>query len=273
MDQNAKNEPLVNNRVTPAQRERAVGEWIQGLRQLLSHVESNAQGIIEGTLYDIEECAGLGIPIKSPQGEWGLRYVDVPEGGFALTPLFESDGDLHPYFADQMKGPSYQESCQAIFLPPDKLSPIWRGLILIHEINHAMRHQDRTYRGLKLDHWVEEYETYIEEIELVEEIYGQPYTGALHNLSIKFEDQLRKGKLHLNVHKHASSPLLENLFGKPKSKLEANLQRGVFLFNALYRALDRLHPDGDKEEHHKITGWLTKSASNKNINHISTLSS
>jgi hypothetical protein len=265
MNLEAKDTPIVNSVATLTQRDNAVREWIQGLRRLHDLLKSNAsQAIVEGTLYSVEECAGLGIPIKSPEGKWGLRLLDVPEGGFALAPLVKSDDNLHPYFAKQLSGPSYQETCRTIFLPPDQLGPTWRGLILIHEVNHAMRHQDRTYRRLKLDHWVEEYGAYNEEIELVQEIYGQPYAEAVHQLSLDFEDQLKKGKLHLEVSKYARAALLESLFGKPESEFERSTQRGVFIFDALYRALDRLHPDGNKKEHYTVTEWLATSALNKN---------
>ncbi len=265
MNKASNTEPIINSQLTEAERNNFALDWINGVKQLQSLSKSRTcEAITIGTLYNIEECAGLGIPIKSLSGEWGLRCIDIPEGGFALVPLVQSDSDLHSYFAKQMSGPSYQEGCRAIFLPPDRLSLVWRGLILVHEVNHAMRHQDRTYRGLKLDHWIEEYETYIEEIELVQEIYKQPYIKAAHQLSLDFEGQLKKGQLHLNVGEQATTALLEDLFGKAESALEKNMQRGVFIFSALYAALDRLHLDGDKQEHYKITEWFTTSALNKN---------
>jgi len=217
-------------------------------------------------LYYLETYGGFGVPAKHRDGAWGLRrWMKRKDDGFVLVPLVPSDAEFHSYFADSLHWPSYSENPRAIYLPTDHIGPTWRAIILHHELGHTMFHRLNIHREKQMGHWAEEYDVYVNEIKLVRSLYGRPYSRMVYRLSKRYEPGLRKATLHIKNNKDVPHERLERVFGKPQSRLERNLQRGVVILDALYRALDRIHKDGDKKEHYEITEWLYGASRSKDI--------
>ena len=247
-----------NPKVTDGEREAIVRKWTNSTYKLHDQATGRARKSLGWDLYYIETYSGLGIPLVSESGEWGLRYwLDRKEDGFVIVPLLESDAELHPFFADMLTRPAYREKPPAIYLPPERISPTWRAIILHHELGHTMFHRLKIHRGGgELDHWAEEYEVFMNEFRLIRGIYGRPYGNLITQLSKKYEQALRQDKVRIGIGSDVVHSRLNLIFGRPQSQLERQLRQSVVTLNALYRALDRIHVDGDKTEHYKITEWF-----------------
>jgi hypothetical protein len=247
-----------NPTITDVEREAIVRKWTNSVYKLYDRTTGRARKSLNWDLYYLETYSGLGIPLVSKGGGWGLRYwLDRKEDGFVIVPLIESDAKLHRFFAAMLTQPTYQESPRAIYLPPDRISTTWRAIILHHELGHTMFHRLKIHRtGHELDRWSEEYEVFVNEFRLIRSIYGKPYGNLITKLSKGYESAFRQGKLHVDVSNNVAHKRLRHIFGKPQSKFEHQLQQCVVTLNALYRALDRIHTDGDKTEHYSITRWF-----------------
>lgn len=246
-----------NPSVSDAEREAMALKWIKSARRLRNRSSGRVrQSMGAGVLYYIDKYAALGAPQVNKNGNWGLRYWNMRKDGFLLVPLAKSDAELHPFFADRLKSPSYQEGPRAIFLPPDRFSQVWRALILYHEVGHTVFHRLNIHRDKEIGHWREEYEIYMREIALVRAIYARRYRQLVNRLSKVYEAELRAGNLAIEDEKAISHDQLRKVFGGPASTLERGIQRSLVLLDALYCALNRIHKDGDRSEHYEITRWL-----------------
>ncbi len=213
-----------------------------------------------GPLHYIREYAGFGEPIRNSEGAWGLTFWEMAEDGFVLVPLVESDAEFHEFFKYHIKSPNYYEPIDGIFLPPDRISSQWRAILLYHEIGHYVFHHQNIHRDKEMGHWIEEYEIYAKEAQLVRNIYGAPYAKLVRKLSKIYEAELAAGTLEIEDEKTISRQELQEIFGSAQSALEKGIQRGITIIDALYRALDRIHKDGNKTEHYHITKWFCDAA-------------
>lgn len=255
--------PIRNATVTYDQRREAVNEWLAGLSHLASgRLAGRWQRHINGVIGFLIDNAYPAEPIASSDGRWGVTKwsSDKRKAEFHIIALHASDAKLHPYFADKVRGASYCEPERSIYLPPHKVSSVWRGIILHHEHYHAFAHLCKLYRRRKNAHWVEEYHNYASEIQLVRKIYGADYgydySRQVLKLSKKYEVLLRAKNLSITDKQDVPELLRARLFGKAESRYEVGVQRGVVILDALYKALDRMHPNGSKKEHYAITKWF-----------------
>ena len=87
-------------------------------------------------------------------------------------------------------------------------------------------------------------------------LYGKPYSTAVYQLSKRYERQLRGNKL--TIHRSEEIPLqqLEQVYGNADSDSERYIQANMLELDALFRALDRIHTNGDKQEHYTVTEWF-----------------
>lgn len=245
-----------SSKITDDERDAIARKWENSIYKLHSQTTGRARKSLAWDIYYLETYAGFGVPVVNAKGQWGLSYwLDRKDDGFVIVPLVKTDASLHHFFANALHRPSYREGPRAIYLPAARVSSTWRAIILHHELGHAMFHRLDIYRNEKMGHWAEEYEVYKNEIQLVRKLFGRRYSGLVRRLSVRFESGLRGGRLHIDS-KLVPRRELEHLFGKPQSRLESAVQRSVILLDALYCALDRIHVDGDKSEHYKVTRWF-----------------
>lgn len=249
---------ISNPYVTNIERKAIADKWIDSIYKLYNRSTGRARKSLGWDIYYIEKFFGYGVPLAHANGGWGLRrWLERQDDSFVIVPLFSSDAELHPFFAGALHRPTYRENPPAIYLPSDRISPIWRAIILHHELGHTMFHRLKIYRdGNEMDHWTEEYEVYVNEFRLIRSIYGRHYGQLITQLSKKYEPGLRKGKLHAETKSDIDIKQLKRIFGRPESKLERQIWQGLVMLNAMYRALDRIHSNGDKTEHYKITKWF-----------------
>jgi hypothetical protein len=240
-----------------------VNEWLSGLSYLANErLTGRWQRHIDGVIGFLIDNAYPAEPITSPDGRWGVFkwHPDTHKARFHIIALHPSDTQLHPYFAGKVGSASYYEQERSIYLPSHKVSKVWRGIILHHEYYHAFAHLCKLYRRRKDAHWVEEYYNYASEIQLVRKIYGADYgydySRQVLKLSKKYEALLRAKELFIADKQDVPELLRARLFGKAESAYEAGVQRGVIILDALYTALDRMHPNGSKKEHYAITKWF-----------------
>lgn len=259
---------IYNEKITYSQRLVIACRWVDGLIYVRKQLDTS-NAVLDNAVQYVNTHVGFGVPIANIEGRWGLRRKAHENYTCFLVPIVQSDAALHAYFKKQVGVLSYNEGSRSIFLPADRMSALWRGLVLYHELLHAMYHQQQRHRRRKNGHWVEEYEIYKEEIKIVQSLYGESFSEAVCHLSEGFEQELNNHNLFIRDKKLVSRPLLRRVFGRSNSELERGVQRGVILLAALYLALDRIHKDGSKEEYYAVTRWFYGGAAKKtpNIKH------
>jgi hypothetical protein len=233
--------------------------WLDDLDHLCDHLDGGLGRVVNAAANYAADLAGVGVPIPAEGNNWGLRRWDGPfAGGFYLVPLLPIDAKLHPFFRDAIIRASYHEGPRAIFLPPDPMSPMWRGITMYHELCHTLAHRKKWYRRRRLAHWVEEYEVYKEEIGIVRRVYGRKYGDAAYRLSKKLESGLRNHNLQTRDRLLVPDSHIKRIFGTPASRLESGSQRALIILDAIYRAIDRIYPKGRRRdrEHYAVTQWF-----------------
>ncbi len=239
------------------EREALANKWINSVYHLHDRSTGTVRKTLGWDIYYIETYSGFGVPIVNAKGEWGLQYwLDRKEDGFALVPLVPSDAKLHPFFASILYRPLYFQQPRAIYLPGARVSSPWRAIVMHHELGHAMFHRLNLHREDQMAHWTEEYKVYKSEFRLLSRLYGRAYSRMVYTLSKKYEPGFREGKLHTNSAADVSREQLKRIFGKSQSAFEYQVQRCAVMLNATYRALDRIHTDGNKTKHHVVTKWF-----------------
>lgn len=244
--------------IPDTERELLAMRWYNSTVRLYNKTTGKMREALDSDICLIDAYGGIATPIANTEGRWGLRLLTASnkENAFYLVPLIRSDAELHPYFAEKIQRPTYQEASRAIFLPPDRMGPLWRCLVLHHEISHWEYHRQELHRDKDTGHWIEEYEIYQEEITLARNMHGNAYKNFVDQLSVLFEKELRAGSLLVKESAAITRSELDRITGTSYSSLERGIRRSIIILDALYRALNRIHVDGDKSEHHAVTEWF-----------------
>src|SRR5437667_8603173 len=127
-----------NKRMSYGRRYASAIAWITSLRTLAELLPRDYS--LEYAADIVKYDAGLSLPVGLPGGRWGMQRYSFDEyipPKFYIAPMVASDEQLHPYFGGIVGKVTYREPERTIYLPPNKLSNTWKGLILFHEVLHA----------------------------------------------------------------------------------------------------------------------------------------
>lgn len=235
--------PIVNERVTLEQRTARVAQWLQPLDLLSKMLEGAERSSVDSVGRFLLDKAKVTAPIASPDGEqWGLSWPDGPDPeSVGVLALFQSDAALHRMFSGQMDRITYYEQCQTIFLPPRRITSVWRGILSYHEATHAHNHLNGTYSDRDNGHWEEERDVFRAEHAILRQLYGFEYDDLTRTLAAKYISDLDAGTFDASP----ESPMfvhrrIDSIMGPPYSNMERGLRFGAVNLDAIYRALDAL---------------------------------
>lgn len=247
--------PIANTAVSLDQRFARAESWFRNIDLLANTVDGDIHNKVVEARNFIRNRSHLATPIVSPDGEqWGLSRHGVSETrSIGILAMFKSDALLHPRFKSQIDSITYFEQSQTIFMPPRRFSPMWRGILGFHEVSHAKNHFNEAYKGIDHGHWVEERDVFNDEFEILRQLYGPAYETAVNIVAEKYADDLKKGAFTaISDSKHLSDEVLEEIMGRPYSKMERGIRFGAFNIDAIYRAFDNL----GRTDHAHVTEWI-----------------
>lgn len=247
------------------ERAKILRDWLDDHKALRDRFSGKMYRDIDSSVGLINEVASLGVPTANKAGQWGIHRWDTSANGFYIVPLLPQDAKIHPFFERAARTAYYHEGARAIFLPLHNIKPEWRGVLLEHELCHAVAHHFKRHRRKKLGYWIEEYEAYRAESWLVRKLYGRTYGDAVYRLAKKLEPGLRNKNLQIKDRQLVSDDLITHIFGPPASAYEASSQRGLLILDAIYHAIDRVYPDGPSRNRrsYDVTFWFCSPASYK----------
>ncbi|MBL8159365.1 hypothetical protein JNJ66_02825 [Candidatus Saccharibacteria bacterium] len=239
-------------------RQQEAQAWVDCLYKLAVNCEGAMHAELMSKLAYCTDGGGHGEPFFDRKKQtWGLTWYKTSEKDVAIVPIARTDARLHPYFKELQNKIRYSEGPRTIFLPiVDDITAKWRGVVLYHELLHYEYHLQNKFRENEKAHWVEEYEVFCREIALVKHFYKQPYDQAAEELAASFKQKLSNNQFTLNSFDDVPDDVLHAALGECWSSIETGTKRALLILDALYRALDTLHPDGNKQEHHDITEWF-----------------
>ena len=214
----------------------------------------------------LHEASSLGIPI-SHEGASAIKLAeeakDIP---LLLVPLLARDRGLSSawqrIFDSDTLVATYNFSPQPhiILKESNQFSPVWQGLVLIHEGNHALAFSGHAFEGIEdpgVVHTLAELYAYDLEITLVQQIGGQAYEELLKEEMRR----LRRGYVQKKLITTPDYPLygkrLDQIFGPSNSHLEIGVRGTIFWMNAIFRLIDEMYPEAEERQKRKADFLFT----------------
>lgn len=167
----------------------------------------------------------------------GVRFIEGAENNklwFALVPLIVGDENLGPIVSRYTRA---DDPGFAHFLPDQrtmilkshvKISPTWRGIITLHEANHALEFISVGYNWHDQKIFCEkERDTHNFQNRVTEKLGGENYRKLLKTLVEEIKTVHQKKGLDVGVgiwHRDHNYPELEIIFGTAESELERDFR-------------------------------------------------
>jgi hypothetical protein len=178
------------------ERAKILHEWINAHKALCDRFSGKMHKDLSDSVDLISQSARFGMPAVNEAGQWGIRQLDGPSAPeFYIVPLLPDDVKIHPFFEGAARTVFYHDGVRAIFLPPHQIKAEWRGVLLEHELCHAVAHHFKRHRRKKLGYWIEEYEAYRAQSWLVRKLYGRKYSSAVQQVAKMLEPGVRNRDL------------------------------------------------------------------------------
>lgn len=137
-----------------------------------------------------------------------------------------------------------------------QMSELWRGLILIHEGNHALNFTSRIFSDIEEPaerRVIDEYFTYSLEFELLGAIGGEEYKKVLAEEAQKIKESFQRDR-GVTEPNYAEAWRLDQAFeDKPLSSYERRFRWTTLFIHAIFTAMDDTYGAGsDKAEEEKL---------------------
>lgn len=177
----------------------------------------------------------------------GVRFVEGAENNkrwFAIIPLVVGDENLGP---NVRRFTSANDPGFAHFLPDQRamivkshvrISPLWRGIITLHEGNHALEFISERYNWRDQKIFCEkERDTHNFQNRVTEKIGGESYRVFLASLASEIKQEMQKKGVPLGQgiwHRSHSFPELDAIFGPPESGLERDFRETSVWIHAYF---------------------------------------
>lgn len=182
-----------------------------------------------------------------------------------LTPVLEqdvdrlSDEDSRQPFAKGSASVAarFNEGSNNIYLPNSKLSRQGKGVILLHEAQHAINEIEKRYdRQDPNSHWIEEAEVYIFEFDVLKALGGDAYSKLIDD-EMALEPMNDNEKYKTQDEKAAE--LWKVMFGEDIDDSEISLWNWIAQLNARWQFLSANKPDAVK----LLADYIAKKTSSK----------
>jgi hypothetical protein len=232
--------------------------WCEGLKLVHDHCKGEERRESDMMIDYINRFASFGIPTVN-EGVREITFISnqIQTIGFYLVPLLGSDANLHPYFAETMELPYYDEITRAIFLPPSKISPIWKGAMLHRELYRTIVYRANHHRYKKMRYWIQEYEIHLSQAKILKQLFPRHFDSEINRIAEQFKPYVRTGNLAHIDPKIITPAILDKLFKQSLSPAETKYQYSFVFLEALHRAVDLAFTSKRKrnKEHVHVTFW------------------
>ena len=223
--------------------ENKLNYWLRCAKDIA--LSTNSQEALE--LYNsILKKATLGIPIKD-----GVRCKESINLEETLKIIFvrPSDSNLHAIYHNFIYKTKYISSFypsqRAIFIrEKDKVTKLWKGLILLHEACHIKK-EDNNKNSVE-----EEREVFEFEIGLLKIIGKRDYEEVVCSLMNSIEKDFNKDSLIAQYKTPVYDTRLNRIFGRPLSRREKDLRMTPIFTDSAFRVIDKkfTKPESDREK-------------------------
>ena len=245
------------------ERKEVIRGWLAA-GDMVARRTGNADALV--IMQFLHEFSSLGIPI-SYEGASTIKLAeeakDIP---LLLVPLLDRDRSLggawQETFGNKHTAATYNSTPQPhiILKESNQFSPVWQGMVLIHEGNHALAFAGHAFEGIEdpgvIRTFAELY-AYDLEITLVQQIGGQVYEELLKEEMRR----LRPGYVQKKLITIPDYPLyvkrLDQIFGPSNSDWERGVRGSIFWMNAIFRIIDEVYPEAKKREERKADFLFT----------------
>lgn len=232
-------------------------DWLYGMALLIDRLDGDLKQTTVDALNFIQDHSHLAQAAAyiNDEGEhcWALKRYDYSEErSIGILPLFKANATLHSFFEDQLTRLTYYEGSRTIYLPPARISPLWHGILILHEITHARNHLEQKYTNIPHGHWVEEHDVFRLETAIMQQLYGTWYDRTVDALADQFVKDIERHDFTAKPPKPHFGKAIDRIMGKPHSHQERVFRIGAANIDAIYRAFDRL----GRTDYAAVTAWF-----------------
>lgn len=231
-----------NPAVSADQRHGRVTQWINSLKLLRNALHGEMSDKVNQSLKFVNEHGYTIEPFTHNNGSnWGLdQKTDMlTEQSVGIFALYGSDAHLHPFFKAEQTRLTYYEGVRSVFLPAKRLTPLWRGIVTFHELEHAQYHRKGTYRDTENGHWVEEQAIFDDENKIVSQLYGTPYDEYIAEAAENVAHQLSDGShTEESLMNCVNADRMAQIIETNCTNYEMGLRLAAARFDTFYTAMD-----------------------------------
>lgn len=238
-----------------------------GDTEVSSRVEA-AQGWLDG-MYTVIELTGdaeattlgkrllSGVVVLKPDAEDFVIPVQGPKRRkitLSLVPLLAEDEEATDTTRQLMAEHSTEAARftenvpgRVYFNGEVAISPIWKGLIGLHEVKHAELFKAGKHRNDDpADHWLEEAEVFEFEHRLMEKLGGQVYSDEVGSMVVALAEanpEVDPSELKLGGPSDVREAFLNDVFGESESEREEHIRASTVWIDVALRFLGQKFPD------------------------------
>lgn len=241
----------VNSELVPeeiAHRKEAAQEWADSMYAVIEKTQDQeALELLNGAL--------SGIAIGRPDTEKHLVPIQGPEQPTVVfVPLFSEDTDINDTTRMMMdqnlpQAALYTENTpgRIYFNAQAPLSPMLKGILMLHEAKHAELHGSNQFReGQELDHWHEEVAAFEFEFRLLRKLCGKQYEDLINNLVPYFIEVYGGKDGQVGALPRLSSidtALVDEVFGVSHSEHELRITKSIVWVDVAFRMWENTYAD------------------------------
>ena len=251
----APEEPIVEKKVPEKSREGYRDEWFAAAQKVADQTgDPQALEIIRF----LKENSVL----AEPRINGYIKILEKPRGPnwCVLVPFTEKDVAMGGIWATRSSGSATHAA--ASFMPDSRIiviksqvpcSEIWKGLLLLHEGNHAYCYIHERYDWQNDVVFSEkERDTHEFENRITAKIGGKAYDDFLEKLIVEIVEETKKASKitegRFIVHRTREYPELDEIFGTPESELERAYRATGVWIHAYFLIFDRTFVDAGTEK-------------------------
>ncbi len=258
-----------------AQRKQVVSEWIAAGDEVAARSGNQAAAKIMEILKnesvfifprEYKESSGSKVFFevvgKLPAKPYRIGITSLSKKDRSLGELWQKIFDSNNYAF--LYVPEGSKKFSVLVLKEDRITSLWRGLILIHEASHAVAHSMGTFDEIEdvdLKNAYYELATYTLQGEIIAQLGGKAYTVILEREVERLKNETKKGK-GVSSGYSLYQQELDEIFGKAESSREQEMRSVVFWFDAMLHMCDSYGKEAIKNklfflvESHKDAGKI-----------------
>lgn len=225
-------------------------EWLQSVKVVIEKTQDKRA--IE--LMNALAVGRLCMPTKD-----GFAFLESPAEDFwiAVIPILPEDIALNPRFAqngETYAGATFSPETNVMILQAAKLTPKLRGVLFLHELDHADRFFTTRYDWKDPRTFChEERKVHEDQNRWFSQLGGKPYDTVVNTEVERQKKFLAEKKMEIGVaflEHEPSYPKLDAIFGKSLSKQETDFRSTQVWIHAQFRLIEGVAdvPDEAKDE-------------------------